>query len=349
MNNLSPQRFEFAAPDQIQIRLTRLHGGNKGPVLLVHGVGVWSGMFSLETIRENFAQFLVKNGYDVWLLDWRGSIQLPLTQFTLDQVAENDIPAAVDYVLKETRANSIQAVVHCAGSAAFFMSLAAGRLAGKVRCVSCSQVALHFAVPPATEAKSLIRLPEFLDTVGVPYMTPTEDAECRLFQEAFGAFVDILHHECTSTICHRITFLYGHLYEHANTNEETHARLSEQYGKCNITVFRHLAQLARRGASTRYDYGWHENLERYGSRTPPSYLDPAHFRIPITFVSGAKNRTFLPRSTELTFDWLVRKNGEGLYKRHIVPGYGHIDSFMGADASRDTYPLFLEQLEACPA
>ncbi|MBV9948264.1 MAG: alpha/beta hydrolase, partial [Myxococcales bacterium] len=300
MTSPSPERFEFVTPDRVQIRLTRYAGGPKGPVLVAHGVGVWSGMFTLETVRENFTQFLVRNGYDVWLLDWRGSIQLPLTQFTLDQVAENDFPTAVDHILAQTKANSIQAVVHCAGSAAFFMSLAAGRLAGKIRCVSCSQVALHFVVPAATEIKSLVRLPDLLDALGAPYMTPAEDSDHRIFQQAFGAFVDLVHHECTSTICHRITFLYGHLYEHATTNQETHDRLSEQYGKCNITVFRHLAQLAREVVSTRFDYGWHENLKRYGARWPPTYLDPKHLALPITFVSGAKNRTFVPRSTEAT-------------------------------------------------
>ena len=65
-------------------------------------------------------------------------------------------------------------------------------------------------------------------------------------------------------------------------------------------------------------------------------------------LTGARNRTFLPKSTELTYQWLVSQNGPELYKRHLIPGYGHIDSFMGAEASRDAYPLFLEQLEACP-
>lgn len=349
MISISPERFELETPDHVQIRLTRLRGGTKGPVLVAHGVGVWSGMFTLDTVRENFAQFLVANGFDVWLLDWRGSIQLPLTQFTLDEVAEHDFPAAVDYILDKTKADSLQAVVHCAGSAAFFMALASGRLANKIRCVACSQVALHFAVPAATEFKSLIRLPALLDALGVRYMTPTDDTEYPVFQEAFGSFVDLVHHECTSTICHRLTFLYGHLYEHATTNPATHDRLAEQYGKCNITAFRHLAQLARSGVATRYDYGRRENLKRYQRPTPPNYLQPEHLQLPITFVSGAKNGTFVPRSTELTHDWLVQQNGPERYKRHVIAGYGHIDSFMGSAANRDVYPVFLEQLETYPA
>jgi len=48
--------------------------------MVVHGAGVWSGMFMLPTVDEHFIQYLVNNGYDAWLLDWRASIQLPLSQ-----------------------------------------------------------------------------------------------------------------------------------------------------------------------------------------------------------------------------------------------------------------------------
>lgn len=344
---MEPKRYEFPTSDGVMLRLTRYIGGHKGPVLVVHGVGVWSGMFALRTVRQNFAQYLGEHGYDVWLLDWRGSTQLPLRQFTFDEVAAHDYPPAVDFILKETGADSVQAVVHCAGSATFFMSLALGKLPA-VRSVACSQVALHFEVPPSTEAKALMRLPDLLAAAGREYMTPLEDPDFPLFQPLFGQFVDSVHHECRSTTCHRITFLYGHLYNHASMNPETHDTLSEQFGKCNMLSFRHLAQLARRGVSEAFDHGVEENLRRYGTESPPSYLRPEHLRIPVTFVSGEKNRTFVPKSTELTYDWLVEHNGPELYQRHVLPDYGHIDTFMGANANRDAYPLFLESLERSP-
>src|ERR1700755_599668 len=91
--------YDVVTKDQVTLRLTRFTGGPKGPVLVVHGVGVWSGMFTLPTVRQNFTQYLVANGYDVWLLDWRGSTRLPLRQFKFDEAAENDYPAAVERVL----------------------------------------------------------------------------------------------------------------------------------------------------------------------------------------------------------------------------------------------------------
>ena len=338
------ERHDFPAGDGTPLQLTRYRGGTKGPVLLVHGAGVWSGMFMLPTLKENFVQYLVRHGYDTWLLDWRASVELPLRQFTLDDAAMHDMPAAVRHIRGVTKEDSVQAVVHCAGSAAFFMSMAAGHLPD-VRSVVASQVALHHIVPPVTQLKAMLRLPEALD-VALDYLSPDEDPQNPAWQAAFGKFVDLLSHECDSTVCHRLTFMYGHLYRHARLNRETHERLDEQFGPCNMLTFRHLAQMARAGHAVAFDHGKEENLRRYGSARPPSYLKAEHLRRPMTFLSGEQNGTYMPASTELTFEWLREENGADWYQRKVLPGYGHLDTFMGSTAARDTYPVVLEALEA---
>ncbi len=338
------ERHEVTAGDGVPMRLTRYQGGTKGPVLLVHGAGVWSGMFKLPTISENFVQYLVRHGYDTWLLDWRASTQLPLRQFSLDEAAEHDMPAAVRKVREVTKADSVQAVVHCAGSVTFFMSLAAGYLPD-VRGVVASQVALHHRVPRSTLLKSRMRLPDLLD-VAVNYMSPDEGTQNPRLQAAFGKMVDLMYRECGSTVCHRLSFLYGRLYRHARLNTQTHERLHEQFGRCNMQTFRHLAQMARAGRAVRYDYGKEENLRRYGTVSPPDYLDPKHLKLPITFVVGDHNQTYLPTSSELTYEWLREAHGAALYERKVLPGYGHLDTFMGSTASRDTYPVILQALDA---
>ncbi|MBF6560275.1 MAG: alpha/beta hydrolase [Candidatus Binataceae bacterium] len=344
----SPEIYSVKTPDGVDLTLTRYRGGDKGPVMLAHGAGVWSGMFMLPTIGEHFADYTVKNGYDTWLLDWRASIKLPLRQFTMDEAAVNDFPAAVRFIRDTTRAQSVQAVVHCAGSSTFFLALADGLLPD-IRCVTCSQIALHYQPPAATEIKCALHLGEALESIGLSYLSAGEDPGDPIFQAIFTKMVNAINHQCDSSVCHRITFMYGELYRHEQLNAVTHSRLAEQFGKCNITAFRHLAQMVRRGEAAKFDYGAAENLRRYGSSVPPSYLKSEHLKLPITFVSGALNQTFLPVSTEKTYDWLCAANDPKLYKRHLVPAYGHIDGFMGFQANRDVYGMFLEQLESCPA
>jgi cholesterol oxidase len=68
--------------------------------------------------------------------------------------------------------------------------------------------------------------------------------------------------------------------------------------------------------------------------------------LPITYIHGVKNQTWLPSSTERTVDWLTVHNGGQWYRRHLIPHYGHLDCMFGKDAASDVYPFILEHLEA---
>ena len=72
-----PEVHAVSSSDGVALRLTRYRGGDRGPVLLVHCIGVASTMYSLDTIDTNLLEFLYEAGYDVWLLDFRFSILLP--------------------------------------------------------------------------------------------------------------------------------------------------------------------------------------------------------------------------------------------------------------------------------
>ena len=67
--------------------------------------------------------------------------------------------------------------------------------------------------------------------------------------------------------------------------------------------------------------------------------------VPITFIHGAENATFLPESTEITYQLLCEKNGSEFYQRYVIPKYGHIDCIFGKNAVRDVYPHILVHLE----
>src|ERR1700674_2675482 len=108
----------FTASDGFACNLIHLQGPvppSKGPVLLVHGAGVRANLFRAP-VETTLVDYLVERGYDVWLENWRASIDLPRNEWTLDQVALNDHPAAVQEVVRQTGADSIQAVIHCQGS-----------------------------------------------------------------------------------------------------------------------------------------------------------------------------------------------------------------------------------------
>ncbi|MGH6869384.1 MAG: GMC oxidoreductase, partial [Methylocella sp.] len=69
----APEIHAFTTRDGLALRLTRYQGGAKGPVMLIHGAGVSSRIFSTDLIETNLLEYLYAHGYDVWLFDFRAS------------------------------------------------------------------------------------------------------------------------------------------------------------------------------------------------------------------------------------------------------------------------------------
>lgn len=334
----APEIHDFRTSDGVDLRLTRYKGGTKGPLLMVHGMGVSSGIFSTDLIGTNLLEYVYAHGYDVWLFDFRISIALPASeqQSNGDQCANIDHPEAVAYVLKATGAKSLQAVVHCYGSNTFFMSLLAG-LQG-VRSVVCSQTATNLITSTLTKVKTGLHVPSFLDLIGVDSLTAYVDSTAgwkqKLYDDALKLYPVPKGERCHSAVCHRISFMYALLYQHEQLDDRIHDNLHELFGVGNMTAFEHLALMVRKK----------QVMSAEGKDVYMPHLD--RLAIPMRFVHGEKNQCYLPDSTKETFDLLAAANGEDLYSRFVIPGYGHIDCIFGKNAVDDVYPLILEHLEA---
>ncbi len=155
----APEAHFFSTSDGVQLRLTRYRGGRKGPVILIHGLGVSSSIFSIDTIEMNLLEYLFAHGYDLWLLDFRASIDLPssATQFTADDVATKDYPAAIAQVRELTGAASVQVLAHCYGAMTFSMALCAGLQ--DVRSAVISQISTHIVPPTIFRSRNIGAVP----------------------------------------------------------------------------------------------------------------------------------------------------------------------------------------------
>ncbi len=156
----------------------------------------------------------------------------------------------------------------------------------------------------------------------------------RLYNRALAFNPSIAAEErCDNPVCYRVTFLYAPLYEHDQLNNATHAAMHELFGVASIESFEHLTRMVRAG----------QLVDADGEDVYLPHVE--RLAIPITYIHGAENETWLPHATERTVAWLSEHNGPDRYRRHVIPHYGHIDCIFGKDAARDVYPLILAHLE----
>ena len=309
----------------------------KGPVLLVHGAGVRADSLR-PPVPENLVTYLARRGWDVWLENWRASTDLPPNEWTLDQAARFDHPAAVETVLAETGAASVDAFIHCQGSASFAMAAVAGLLP-RVRTVVTNAVTLHPVVP----AWSRFKLNVVVPMVGrlTPFLNPQWDRHAPSRTARFlYRFADLTHRECDNAVCKQVSFYYGAgfpaLWAHENLDDATHEWIRGEFAHVPLSFYRQIARSVRAGHLLPAEPGT-DLPEDVATRAPQT---DARF----AFFAGEQNRCFLPESQARTHTFFER-HAPGRHALHVLPGYGHQDMFIGRHAARDVFPLIEAELE----
>jgi pimeloyl-ACP methyl ester carboxylesterase len=334
------QVVPFTAGDGLSCNLVHILGDRpptKGPVLLVHGAGVRANIFRAP-VETGIVDLLLASGYDVWLENWRASIDLDPNPWTLDQAALYDHPAAVKTVARESGSDRIQALIHCQGSTSFMMSAVAG-LVPEVKTIVSNAVSLHPVVPLWSRVKLRCVVP-LLRLV-------TDRLDCRwgleaptLFPKIVKGLVELTHHECHNSVCKQVSFTYGAgfpgLWRHENLNPQTHEWLKQEFAWVPLTFFNQIRQCVFRGRLVAVE-GKRELPADFTAQEPST---DARF----AFFAGEENRCFLPESQVETHAFFERLR-PGYHSLHLIPGYGHLDVFMGQRAAQDVLPQMVAELD----
>ena len=330
----------FLAGDGRPLNLINVRGVKapaKCPVLLVHGAGVRANIFRAP-VETTIVDALIAEGYDVWLENWRASIDFPANPWTLDQAALYDHPHAVKTIIAETGSPTIKAIIHCQGSTSFTMSAMAG-LMPEVTTIVTNAVSLVPIVPWFSSVKLNCLLP--IVKLLSQYLNPHWGVDApTLFAKFITLVVNIFHHECNNAVCKQVSFTYGSgfpaLWSHENLNEETHEWLKEEFNAVPLTFFDQITRCVR-----------HKHLVSIEglSGLPADYCEsPPKTDARFAFFAGTNNRCFLPDSQVKAFNYFngLRKDYHSL---HVIENYGHLDVFMGKNAARDTFPLIIQELD----
>jgi cholesterol oxidase len=319
-----PTVQQVKAGDGLGLQLIRYKGGDGEPVVLAHGLGTSSELFSLDTAETNLVEYLVSNGHDVWLLDWRGSGLLggPQRDYTLDEVAAHDWPPAIAAILEATGAPAVHAVAEGVGSLALHAALLSG-LDGVASLASIG-VSPHVVVPNARRLGRGLR--------DVDGDLGREDLRGRLADRLLRLQPMQTEEHCDSDACRRATYVYGHLFEHDRLTDATHATIHELVALPSETAMGHLKTIARAGSL----------VDAAGRDVYLPEVD--RLALPLTYLHGLESEVFRPEGTERTVRLLRERNGDELVRYVPLADRGHLDCLIGGDAVDDVYPSILEHI-----
>lgn len=336
----------FRTADGLQLNFKHLPPAtgstDRGPVLLVHGSGVRANLFCPPSIIT-LPAMLSAEGFDVWMLNWRASIDVQPTEYTFDDAAAQDFPTATREILDRTGRSTLKAVVHCQGSHAFMMSMTAGLLPEYTRVVANS-TALH----PRIRRAAAVKLPFAMATLGrsVDFFNPQYGLYAPWFwPRLMDWLVRAVHHECRNPVCKHASFVYGvgspTMWNHENLDEITHDWIKGEFAHVPVSLFRQTRDCLSAGhlVST----GRYRELPREFGVGPPHPDVRAEFK----FITGADNRTFRPDGMRATWEYFERY-APGVHAFEQFPGYGHLDMFLGQYAAVDVFPAIIDWLKGGP-
>lgn len=340
------EEIPFHAADGLRIGLTRVDTGqpDRPAVLLLHGHTASADMFLAPEIR-NLVDVLLDNGYEPWLLDWRGSCRLPYNEtgkrYTYDDVALYDIPAAVSHIRSRIGDRPLFAVAHCIGSIALSMSMTAGLVPGLAGVVSqgafltpklAGRMSLRMSLAGELMKSRFDHIPVDFRKVGFrSKYTPLFALASR------GATCP----DPTCQILHNSAWGMGvSLFVHENLTETTHDHLADLLGPAPLWIMPHLRRMALASTTVR----WQDTDHRYAA-LPGNALDAAdRIDTRLLLMSGTENGLW--GDSQKTCHHVLRHRHPHLDVSYLeIPGYGHLDTFLGQGAALDVFGHIIDFLD----
>lgn len=334
----------FEAGDGREINLHHIRARNNGaakservPVMLVGGLAMRANSFYDSPSSPSLVDALVAGGHDVWVENWRTSIDLPAGDYTLDGAAVHDHPAAIRVIRESTDSEQVDAVAHCMGSSSLTMSVLAG-LAPELRRVVSSAVSLHIAL----DDRSRRRLSRLVPPASrfMRGFDPQWAARAPSVAAAgLARWARFAGRDYSNPLTAATTFFYGGrpeaLWRRHNLDAETLEWLTREFGYAPLSFFSQIGRSAEQGHLVPVEGLAELEVDLLSAAPPPGTR--------FTFLAGLDNQFFLPRGQQLTWQHFERMQ-PGEHRIFPLAGYSHLDAMIGRRAHRDVFPLILDAL-----
>ena len=353
----------------IPLRLTRYRRDGAKPLLMLHGLAQGSQIYWMKGIT-NLAAYFYEQGFDVWLLDYRLSnlvlptLSLDDRKWSMDEIAQFDIPMAIRKVCALTGYDKIMVFGHCVGACTLAMAaLQDGDIGERIEAAVTNAIHPWVISSPANRFRA--KFGNFYrEWVPEEILEPNPGKGAgglQNFMDRLAFSLSRLNElegddhpgfggtELAQSICDRMTFLYGRMWNHKNLAAETHEAFTQMIGPAPASVYQHLY--------------YYSSLRRITDKDGENiYLTQGNiqqnWRFPILFIHGNDSRVFNPHSARRSAKRLhgilngpqptpggAPEADEKIAVRYkIYPDYGHMDVIFGEKAHETCFPDYVDFL-----
>ena len=314
------------------------------PVLLQHGLLDAAVTWVMNFPDQSLGYILADTGYDVWLGNMRGNYysrahvkynpdrDVEFWDFSWDDMARDDLPSMISYILNVTQETTISYVGHSQGTMIAFAEF--GNLTSSIR----NNISFFGALAPVAHLGH-IRSP-------IRYLSITSK-EIELYwhllfgRDEFLPSSYIIKWLATfacgevildKLICENILFiLCGPEKKNMNITRLP-VYISHEPDGTSVKNMIHFAQGVQSNVFRAYDYGSaQKNQLHYNQTTPPEY-DVSRVNIPTALFWSGKD--WLADPIDVTY---LLDNLQNLVYEKYIPDYNHLDFVWALTANQMIY------------
>jgi pimeloyl-ACP methyl ester carboxylesterase len=355
-DGLDVEIHRFTTADGLTLRLKRYANPGGVPVILAHGFGGNGFTFDLPRDGRNMAVHLAKEGFDVWISQFRGCGRTPYIsdagdwRHSWDHLAIYDVPAIVDGVTDTTGKRAFW-IGHSMGGMVLYMYLQGARFSHGDAVVSDEDllVSRHrklfgaatlgspsiFCWPrddPGRKGVNVVGLRKYIEYYNNK-MLAKEQVSPRVHRRG-GRSMFFRRHPRLIMIITRSPLAVG-TYHRSNTDKETTTCLTLM-GRSDVSAGMWVQRLQ---SLLEGDLIQHPPSTP-GTR-PYNYADNMpKITLPILFITGEKD--YSPAGVKSSgYDSVASE----MKKFVNLRSYGHIDLLMGSNVEKDVFPLISDWIK----
>ncbi|XP_032087794.1 lipase member M-like [Thamnophis elegans] len=321
---------------------------SKPVVLLMPGILTDCGIWLTNVPNNSLGFILADAGFDVWLANNRGSRWCKWHQhfssqekefwnFSFHEMAMEDLPAIIYFILAKTGQKQLHYVGYSQGSTLGFIAFSAmPALAEKIK--------IFFAFGPiylVNHIKPWYKMVIDMNQVIVKAVLSRKEICLLPNHIARILATKFCHLDLWRKTCANILLSGGGISENNVNMSRLDVIVSHLFGCTSTKTLLHWKQLYDTGQLKEFDYG-PKNMEKYNQMTPPFY-DIRSINIPTFMWSGGKDKISALKDTERLLPLL-----SNLISHKVIPHWMHYDYLFGLDACQELYDELVDIIHNFP-